>query len=216
MRYPVTLRRILLSAIVPLTLSLAPTSWASDHADGPTVAGDQAADLADCYMFVDPTDSTKIVLINTIRGFIVPGEAVNFALFDSTIRYRFQIENTEDEKPDAFIDVTFSEKNSNDPQTATVRFSGSAFAGVKSKPYTADTTVASVAATVPATYFTAGAHKLKDKQNAEIDVDFFAGETDDPFFFDIPAFARFRKLVADAPVDQKEAVKATAAAQFNR
>src|SRR5678816_620190 len=115
-----------------LLATMAPRSLlASDHADGPTVAGDQAADLADCYMFPDPSDSTKLVIINTLRGFIVPGEAVNFALFDSSIRYRFEIENTGDAKGDAFIDVTFSEKNSTGPQTATVVLSGKAFAGIK-------------------------------------------------------------------------------------
>src|SRR5688572_3715133 len=149
---PVSLRRILLAAILPLTLSLAPATRASDHADGPTVAGDQAADLADCYMFVDPTDATKLVVINTIRGFIVPGEAVNFALFDSTIRYRFQIENSEDAKPDAFIDVSFSEKVANDagvaqPQTATVTFSGDAFADLAKGKYTGLTTNPGLAAT---------------------------------------------------------------------
>jgi hypothetical protein len=196
---PVSLRHILMAAILPLTLNLAPVAWGSDHADGPTVAGDQAADLADCYMFVDPTDSTKLVVINTIRGFIVPGEAVNFALFDSTIRYRFQIENSDDAKPDAFIDVTFSEKVANDagvaqPQTATVTFSGDAFADFAKGKYTGLTTNPGLAATPPggADYFPAVAQKLKDKSGADSQVDFFAGETDDPFFFDIPGFARFR------------------------
>ena len=90
------MKLILRSFLTATALALvAPTALrASDHADGPTVAGDQAADLADCYMFQDPSDPTQIVIINTVRGFIVPGEAGNFALFDSSIRYRFQIENT--------------------------------------------------------------------------------------------------------------------------
>ena len=147
-----------------------PALRASDHADGPTVAGDQAADLADCYMFVDPLDATKMVIINTVRGFIVPGEAVNFAVFDSTIKYRFQIENTDDAKPDGFIDVTFSEKMANDagvaqPQTATVAFSGSAFDGLKGK-FTGTTTNPGLGTTPPANYFPNPAQKLKDKSGA--------------------------------------------------
>lgn len=174
---------------------------ASDHADGPTVAGDQAADLADCYMFQDPTDPTQIVIINTVRGFIVPGEAGNFALFDSSIRYRFQIENTEDAKPDAYIDVTFSEKVADKTlldqvrapalaQTATVVFSGSGFAGLKGK-YTALTTNPTLAA-APNPFVVS---KLKDSKGVDSVVDFFAGETDDPFFFDIPGFSRFRASI---------------------
>ena len=182
--------------------TMAPRSLvASDHADGPTVAGDQAADLADCYFFVDPTDSTKVVIINTLRGFIVPGEAGNFAVFDSSIRYRFQIENNENANPDAFIDVRFSEKTLGAdkkpaPQTATVTFSGKAFKGLKGT-YTGLTTNPGLAATPPngANYFPATPQKLKDAANTDSVFEFFAGETDDPFFFDIPGFVRFRDSV---------------------
>ena len=197
-------RPVILSAMLSLAVFSLPALRASDHADGPTVAGDQAADLADCYMFVDPLDATKMVIINTVRGFIVPGEAVNFAVFDSTIKYRFQIENTDDAKPDGFIDVTFSEKVANDagvaqPQTATVAFSGSAFDGLKGK-FTGTTTNPGLGTTPPANYFPNPAQKLKDKNGADTQVYFFAGETDDPFFFDIPAFSRFRtKVLANDP-----------------
>lgn len=187
------------AAALPLAFANPSTSQASDHADGPTVAGDQAADLADCYLFPDPTDSTKMVLINTVRGFIVPGEAGNFAIFDSTIRYRFQVENTDNAKPDAFIDVSFSEKDSAEPQTATVAFSGSAFADLKGK-FTGKATAAGLGATPPngANYFPEPAQKLKDKNNADSVAEFFAGETDDPFFFDIPGFVRFRNILTDS------------------
>ncbi len=233
-----------------ITAITPPVLRASDHADGPTVAGDQAADLADAYMFVDPTDATKVVIINTVRGFIVPGEAVNFAIFDSTIRYRFQIENTGpvdlrgkpipaptatdldfDPKPDAFIDVTFSEKTTTAPQVATVVFSGSAFAGIAKGKYVANATAAGLGATPPggADYFPAVAQKLKvapkkptDPAGAEIPVEFFAGETDDPFFFDIPGFSRFRTsflanlaLVPGTFADRTAAITA-AAAQLGR
>ena len=191
---------LLLAATLPLATSIS-TVRASDHADSPTVAGDQAADLADCYMFVDPNDDTKLVLINTVRGFIVPGEAVNFAIFDSTIRYRFQIENTDDAKSDAFIDVSFDEKTTNDPQTATVVFTGKAFDGIKLKEkHTGKATAASLAKNPPADYFPADPQNLKNKAGEDIDIEFFAGETDDPFFFDIPGFARFRAgVVANDP-----------------
>ena len=81
---------------------------AADHADSPTVGGDQGADLADIYAFLYPNYNEQVILINTIRGFIVPGEAGNFAIFDEDVRYTFQIENTGDSKPDFFIDVTFN------------------------------------------------------------------------------------------------------------
>ena len=72
---------------------------AADHGDAPNVAGDQACDLADVYFFLDPNNNNKVVLIGTLRGFIVPGEAVNFAIFDRNVRHRFGIENTGDAIP---------------------------------------------------------------------------------------------------------------------
>src|SRR5690348_3482263 len=108
------LLRSLCAASLSLAGTIAPLH-ASDHGDAPAVAGDQAADIADLYFFrekdVSANNTENVILVGTFRGFIVPGEAVNFTVFDPTIRYRFQIENTGDEKPDAFIDVTFKEKS---------------------------------------------------------------------------------------------------------
>ena len=105
-----TMRTLKLFAIAGLlvgTYLLSGTARAADHGDGPNVAGDQAADLGDLYLFLDPNDNAKVVMVMTFRGFIVPGEAVNFTSFDPNVLYRFQIEHTGDAKPDAFIDVTF-------------------------------------------------------------------------------------------------------------
>src|SRR5437763_564484 len=78
-------------------------------------------DIADLYIFLDPNDNTKVCILGTVQGFIVPGEAVNFGSFDPNVQYRFDIENTGDAKADASITITFSErKNTTDPQTATV------------------------------------------------------------------------------------------------
>ncbi|MDB5323362.1 MAG: hypothetical protein JWN40_4993 [Phycisphaerales bacterium] len=153
-----------------------PPARAADHGDAPNVAGDQAADLGDTYAFLDPNDNTQVVLIMTFRGFIVPGEAVNFVTFDPNVLYRFDIENTGDAKADLGIDVTFSPRTAAaEPQTATIKIPGH-------KTFTAPTTIATQAAVAPVpTVTTRNSGTIK----------FFAGEVDDPFFFDIPAFARF-------------------------
>jgi hypothetical protein len=153
-----------------------PPLRAADHGDAPNVAGDQAADLGDTYAFLDPNDNTQVVLIMTFRGFIVPGEAVNFVTFDPNVLYRFDIENTGDAKADLGIDVTFSPRTAAaEPQTATIKIPGH-------KTFTAPTTIATQAAVAPVpTVTTRNSGTIK----------FFAGEVDDPFFFDIPAFARF-------------------------
>lgn len=158
---------------------------AADHGDAPNIDNDSGADIADVFAFLDPNDNTKVVIIGTVHGFIVPGEAGNFAAFDPNVKYRFYLEQTGDAKPDAFFDVTFSERtNSTDPQTATVRLPDK-------KTFTAPTTPATLASTAnPQTITTDPTSTVK----------FFAGEVDDPFFFDIPAFQRFVASVkAGAP-----------------
>ncbi len=171
---------------------------AADHGDAPNVAGDQACDLADVYFFLDPNNNNKVVLIGTLHGFIVPGEAVNFAIFDPHVRYRFEIENTGDARRDAVIDVTF-DKRVADPgpsprqilqvpraQTATVRLPNG-------ETFTAPVFNPSLGSTPPPQMVTYNA--------GGTGVDFFAGEVDDPFFFDIPAFGRFIASVRNGDPD---------------
>ncbi len=160
-----------------LALAPAPKIGAADHGDGPGVGVDRSADLNDVYLFLDPNDNTRVVMMLTVCGFIVPGEAVNFGIFDHNLRYRFEIESNGNATPDGFIDVTFSEKVTSGatPQTATIK---STFF----PSFTAQTTVPTLNATPPESVVTTD-------QNTGIT--FFAGLVDDPFFFDIPAFNRF-------------------------
>jgi hypothetical protein len=187
-----------------------PSVQAADHGDAPLVAGDQSADLADLYFFLDPADNTQVVMIATFRGFIVAGEAVNFGIFDPTVRYRFEIETTNDAKPDKFINVTFDPRVA-DPgptgkeilqvpkaQTATITFENFKDAqGKKIKgKFTAPVTNPSLASTAPAQVVT--------DLTGVTGVKFFAGETDDPFFFDIPAFGRFIGSVRNGAPDPSQ------------
>lgn len=171
---------------------------AADHGDAPNVAGDQACDLADVYFFLDPNNNHKVVLIGTFRGFIVPGEAVNFGIYDPNVRYRFGIENTGNARADAFIDVTFDKRAANfgppprqilevpKAQTATVRLPNG-------QSFTAPVLNPSLGSTPPPQTVTFNA--------GGTGVDFFAGEVDDPFFFDIPAFGKFVASVRNGSPD---------------
>ena len=78
---------------------------ASDHIDSPIITQDRGSDLTDTFAFLDPNDNSKVVLIMSTQGFIVSGEHFGMVIFDHNIRYRFEIENTGDAKPDEFIDV---------------------------------------------------------------------------------------------------------------
>jgi hypothetical protein len=175
----------LLARVVILTASLFPL-LASDHADAPNNNRDRATDLADEYMFVDPNDSTRVVMIMTFNGFIVPGENTNLFVFDENARYVFEVENTGDAVPDRFYRVTFGPKSSaSGAQTATIELPDG-------RTFTAPVTPSNhIDETAPAPVIT---------EDPATGVRFFAGISDDPFFFDIPAFGRFIASVrAGAP-----------------
>src|SRR5688572_27150811 len=176
-----------LGAAALLSPLFAPAARAADHGDAPNVAGDQAADLADVYTFLDPNDNSKLIVAMTFRGFVVPGEAINFGTFDPNTLYRFEFKNTGDARADAVIEVSFSAKTAtNQPQTATVRLPGR-----PRTTFTAPSTVPTVDPTPPTPTVTT---------DPTSGVAFFAGLVDDPFFFDLPAFGRFvASVVAGAP-----------------
>src|SRR5687767_10207104 len=93
---------------------------ASDHVDSPNNAEDRGTDLADGYMFLDPNDNTRIVMLITWSGFIVPGENANLGVFseDGSARFTFDIETTGDAVPDKFFRMTFGPKTApGNPQT---------------------------------------------------------------------------------------------------
>lgn len=184
---------ITLGLILTLTLAPANQIGAADHGDGPAVSVDRSGDLNDLFLFLDPNDNTKVIMLMTMHGFIVPGEAVNFGVFDHNLRYRFEVEANGDPTPDGFIDVTFSEKVNSGAtqQTATVK---SSFFPT----FTALTTNPTLNATPPTPVITT---------DSGTGISFFAGLVDDPFFFDIPAFNRFVGSVLAGQPD---------ATQFNR
>ena len=178
-------------------------SRAADHGDAPNVAGDQGADLADVYFFLDPNDNSKLILITTVRGFIVPGEAVNFAIFDPSVQFRLEVENTGDAKPDEFFEISFSPRSADPgppgneileipkPQMATVVLPNK-------KKFTAPVLNPSLSSSAPTQ---AAAITLNAGGTG---VDFFAGEVDDPFFFDIPGFSRFVASVRNGSPDPSQ------------
>lgn len=175
-----------LTMLMALFLTPAPRTLGADHGDGPGSSNDQPCDIADVYLFPDPNDSSKVVVIETSRGFIVPGEAVNFGFFDHNVRHTLNFETTGDATPDKSISVTFSPITAGGTaQTATVTLpNGSTF--------TAQTTPSTLAANpLPPTI-------TNDPASG---VSFFAGMVDDPFFFDIPGFARFRNSVLSGAPD---------------
>ncbi len=170
MYVPIRWTTLLVSGFALLAQLLAsPSARASDHIDSPTVTQDRGADLADTYAFLDPSDNKQVILIMSTQGFIVSGEHFGMAIFDSNLRYRFEIENTGDAKPDTFVDVVYSKgRGRMTTQTATIEMPGD-------KQFTAPTTSSDQEYKAPKFVVTT------DRETGAL---FYGGVADDPFFLD--------------------------------
>lgn len=167
-----------LALTVALAIQLTPPMSinASDHIDSPSITHDRSSDIADLYAFVDPNDNSKVVLLLSTQGFVVSGEHFGMAIFDHNIRYRFEIENTGDAKPDTYIDVLYSPGLGRvTTQMATVELPDG-------KKFTAPTTASTQE------YATVEPVVTND---AATGASFYAGVSDDPFFLDDTGANRF-------------------------
>jgi len=160
----------ILATLLLTTIALpAAVVYASDHIDAPTIAQDRGSDLTDTFAFVDPNDRSQVVLIMGTQGFIVSGEHFGMPIFDHNIRYRFEIENTGDAKPDEFIDVYYSPGLGREmPQNVKVDLPNR-------NGFDARTTISTHDYRAPAFVIT-----TDPKSGAQ----FFGGNADDPFFLD--------------------------------
>jgi hypothetical protein len=175
---------VILLAVYSIIFLSYHSARAADHGDSPTASNDASADINDVFFFLDPNDNSRVILCMTTRGFLVPSESVNMGIFDPKVVYRFLIEGTGDVIPDARIDVTFVPRTTTSAgQVATVRMDQGA---TKVFEFSAPATNPTLNPDPPAQVVTT---------DSASGVTFFAGEVDDPFFFDIPAFSRFTAAV---------------------
>lgn len=167
----------------------------ADHGDGPNASNDTSGDLNDIYAFLDPNNNDNLIVIVTLRGFIPPGENGNFGQFDQRILTAIEVDLTGDAVAEAFIAIQFSPQVSRtSPQTATVTVvHATTLAPIFG--FTAPTSLSSIAPTAPPQTVTT---------DAATGIKFFAGMTDDPFFFDIPAFNRFTGSVVSGSPDPSQ------------
>ncbi len=182
-----------LAIVLALSVLWAAVPWvrAADHGDAPFASSYAAGDTNDVYAFLDPNDNSQIVIILTLRGFIAAGENANFGNFDPRILSAIELELTGDAQADLFAFVGFSPQILRTaPQTATISVA-TAPGQAPILSFTAPTTISSTAATAPPRTITT---------HEPTGIQFFAGMTDDPFFFDIPGFSRFvNSVVTGAP-----------------
>ncbi|MBA3830443.1 MAG: DUF4331 family protein [Chthoniobacterales bacterium] len=164
-------------AFLALALSGPARLQASDHIDSPTIAQDRGADIADLWAFLDPNDNSQVILVLSTQGFIVSGEHFGMVIFDSNIRYRFEIENTGDARPDLFVDVTYSPglgRLTN--QTATIKLTD-----LNKQVILGFTGPTTIATQVPRPVPPPNPVVTTDPNTG---AKFFGGASDDPFFLD--------------------------------
>ena len=158
-------------ALIAVALATVGPTRGADHRDSPGVEGDPAADLADIYAFRSPENSDNLVVAMTVNGLTAPPENAtrNFA---TDVTYNINVDIMDDGvlAADATVNVTFS----GDPLefTLSVEALGVSITGLVTPP--------SADPTAPDPIIT---------ESGGIKV--FAGQRDDPFFFDLVGFNAF-------------------------
>ena len=157
---------------------------AADHRDSMTLTNDQAADIADVYVFDSPANSGNVVLAMTVPGLVPPSESSG-TFFDPNVLYQFKIDNSA--TADAVEDLVIQAFATGTAASQTVHLRGPAApsaAGATNQLLDRDDAV-----TV----------QISTGQDANIatggGLTVFAGARDDPFFFDL---ARFNEIVMGA------------------
>jgi len=103
-RIPFFLSVVLLAVVVALPWGRDVHS--ADHRDAPLSSEDPSADVNDVFVFVSPTDSSKVIFAMTVNGFSVPAVRSSYS-FGNDVLYQFKIDNSGDAKEDLVIQATF-------------------------------------------------------------------------------------------------------------
>ena len=153
-----------------IVLAFLPVLLAADHREAPLIREDLVADINDVYAFLSPTDPDRLVLAMTVNPFSVPSENVTYN-FSPNVRYVFNIDSDGDAVADAKVMTSF--QNQPGGQTFSVEL--------------LDGNVVTGDVTAPTEEPDPNPPVIVE----EGDVQAFAGQRDDPFFFDVVGFARF-------------------------
>ncbi|HEX4507640.1 MAG TPA: DUF4331 family protein [Alphaproteobacteria bacterium] len=161
------------SALTALLMVAGVPALAADHRDSPVVDDDPAADINDVYMFRDPDDKTKLVMVLSTYPLENPRFATSYQ-YDPDVIFEIGIDLDGDGTPDRFVEAKFSRltDGAGSLQTVTVTLPGG-------KKVTGDVTQPTIQTPEPAP-------TIINQDGIKV----FAGQRDDPFFFDLIGFNR--------------------------
>jgi hypothetical protein len=80
---------------------------ASDHRESPTADANGEGDITDIFGFLDPNDSTELVLIMNVNPFAVPAETPTYR-YSPNFLYQFKIANDHHAVEDLVIQAVFA------------------------------------------------------------------------------------------------------------
>src|ERR1041385_5084114 len=83
------------------------TAMASSHREAPLIAQDPSVDNTDTYMFISPTDPSKLVIVANYYPLLIPASGPNFYKMADDARYEINIDNDGDAIPDITYRWTF-------------------------------------------------------------------------------------------------------------
>ena len=78
----------------------------ADHVDAPLTTADPEVDITDVYAFVDPTDSSRVVLAMAVLPFEIPTNNPDTG-FGTQVLYQFKIDNDGDAVEDLVVQMLF-------------------------------------------------------------------------------------------------------------
>ena len=165
-----------LTVLSLLVLASAHSLQAADHKEAPLVRDDATIDINDVYFFQSPSNPNNVVMAMTVNPFTFPAQNRN-AVFSNTARYVFNISNDADSDTEHQYIVTFTGSSSGSAQPMRVQLNGVDVI-----------TSSNPTSTPPSIQVTPNAPLEVTGSNGER---IFAGQTDDPFFFDFTGFQRF-------------------------
>jgi hypothetical protein len=167
-------RTVAFAAIVFLSGAALPVDGA-DHRDAPAITFSSAVDINDVYMFRNPADKSKLVMILTTHPLGLPDFATSYP-YQNDALYRFNFSTNSKAKPTAQIDFVFSAPSSSG-QTFTaffphnIKLQGKVTRANGTKSVLPPDTVV-----------------INDYPKHGIKI--FAGPREDPFYFDLVGFNR--------------------------
>jgi len=94
-------------AILPGLLA-APPAEASSHREAPAIRNDPSADNTDVYLFRDPQDPSRVVMIANWIPLQEPSGVPNFYNFNPDVRYELKLDNNGDAVEDITYRFTFT------------------------------------------------------------------------------------------------------------